>query len=220
MTPAALILDFDGVLIESEYIGNKQIADYLTDRGHPTSPEEAMANFMGLSGDDFHKAIERWIGRLLPDDFHSEREAEDRRVLEEGIEAVAGAIAFVESLPSTLPRAIASSSSSAWIRGHLDHLALSRHFEGNIFSGKEHVARGKPAPDIYLHAAKALGVAIEDVLIVEDSPVGVTGALASGGRVVGLVAGSHCLPGHAERLRALGVKEVAESFEELAGLIF
>jgi HAD superfamily hydrolase (TIGR01509 family) len=220
MTAAGLILDFDGVLIESEYVGNKQIADYLTARGHPTTPQEAMANFMGLSGDDFHKAIERWIGRVLPDDFHGEREVEDRRVLEEGLEAVAGAITFVESLPSSLPRAIASSSSVHWIHRHLDHLGIREHFGDNIFSGREHVERGKPAPDIYLHAADAMGAPIEDVVIVEDSPVGATGALASGARVIGLVAGSHCLPGHAERLQALGVEEVAESFEELARLIF
>jgi HAD superfamily hydrolase (TIGR01509 family) len=220
MTAAGLILDFDGVLIESEYVGNKQIADYLTARGHATTAEEAMANFMGLSGDDFHKAIERWIGRVLPDDFHSEREVEDRRALKEGLEAVAGAIAFVESLPSSLPRAIASSSSTHWIHRHLDHLGIRAHFGDNIFSGREHVARGKPAPDIYLHAAKAMDVPIEDVVIVEDSPIGATGALASGAKVIGLVAGNHCLPGHAERLQALGVDEVADSFEELARLIF
>ena len=58
----AIIFDFDGVLIESEYIGNKHIADYLTRIGHPTSVEESMANFMGLAGADFLAAIERWIG--------------------------------------------------------------------------------------------------------------------------------------------------------------
>ncbi|MFN3943644.1 MAG: HAD family hydrolase [Allosphingosinicella sp.] len=215
-----LILDFDGVLIESEYVGNKQIADYLTARGHPTTPEESMANFMGLSGDDFHGAIERWIGRALPDDFHAEREAEDRRVLEEGLQAVAGAVAFVASLPPHLPRAIASSSSTRWIRRHLDHLGLRDRFEPHIYSGSEHVARGKPAPDLYLHAAAAIGVPIDRIVIVEDSPVGAKGAVASGARVIGLVAGNHCLDGHGDRLAALGVHHVAESFDEVARLLF
>lgn len=215
-----LILDFDGVLIESEYVGNKQIADYLTARGHPTTPEQSMAEFMGLAGADFIGAIERWIGRAVPEDFHAEREAEDARVLAEGLDAVAGAVAFVESLPPGLPRAIASSSSSEWIRRHLDHLGLRRHFGELLFSGREHVARGKPAPDLYLHAAAAMGVPIERVVIVEDSPVGARGAIASGAYVIGLTAGNHCLPGHGEKLRALGVHALADSFEEVARLIF
>jgi HAD superfamily hydrolase (TIGR01509 family) len=139
-------------------------------------------------------------------------------VLEEGLPAVAGAVAFVESLPPRLPRAIASSSSIEWIVRHLDHLGLRRHFD-LMFSGREHVARGKPAPDLYLHAAAAMAVPIERVAIVEDSPVGVKGALASGGHVIGLVAGSHCLAGHDDRLRELGVREIAHSFEELAALL-
>jgi HAD superfamily hydrolase (TIGR01509 family) len=215
----ALILDFDGVLIESEYVGNKQIADYLTAIGHPTSVRESMDNFMGLAGADFIAAIERWIGRTLPDDFHAARREEDARVLEEGLEAVAGAVAFIESLPPALPKAIASSSSVEWIERHLNHLGLGHHFGDKLFSGRTHVARGKPAPDLYLHAAAALGVDIRRTVIIEDSPVGVQGALASGADVIGLVAGRHCFPGHDERLRALGVQRVAHSFEEVAAMI-
>lgn len=207
------------MLIESEYAGNAQIADYLTAKGHPTSAEESMTHFMGLSGPAFVAAIERWIGRPLWDDFHDARRAEDARVLGEGLDAVAGAVAFVEALPSDLPRAIASSSSTHWIETHLDHLGLRRHFEGRIFSGAEHVARGKPAPDLYLHAARAMGAAIESVVIVEDSPVGVAGALASGAEVIGLCAGTHCLARHGDRLRALGVRRIAATFAEVAEMI-
>ena len=207
------------MLVESEYVGNKQIADYLTAIGHPTSAEQSMNKFMGLSGSDFIDAIERWIGRTLPDDFHAVRDREDERVLHEGIEAVAGAVAFIAGLPDQLPRAIASSSSSEWIRTHLDHLGLRDRFEPYIFSGKEHVARGKPAPDLYLHAAAAIGVPIERLAIIEDSPVGVTGALASGAFVIGLAAGSHCFDGHGERLRTLGAHAIANSFEEVAAAL-
>jgi HAD superfamily hydrolase (TIGR01509 family) len=175
-----------------------------------------MNGFMGLSGPAFIEAIERWIGKVVPDDFHAVRRAEDERVLREGIEAVAGAVAFVKSLPPTLPRAIASSSSPEWIRTHLDHLGLRDAFEPHIYSGKVHVARGKPAPDLYLHAAAALGVPIEHTAVIEDSPVGVTGAAASGAFVIGLAAGSHCFPGHAERLREHGAHVVAHSFDEVA----
>lgn len=215
----ALLFDFDGVLIESEAAGNRQIAEWLTGAGHPTTAADSMANFMGLSGRDFTDAIERWIGGPLPAGFHEARAAEDRRVLAEGVEAVAGAIVFVRALPAGLPRAIVSSSSTAWIAAHLDHLGLRDAFGDHLYSGREHVTRGKPAPDLYLHAAAALGVAIEDCAIIEDSPVGVTGAAQSGAYVIGLCAGTHCAAGHGERLLALGADAVAADFDEVGRLL-
>lgn len=219
MKPKALLFDFDGVLIESEYVGNKQIADYLTAIGHPTTPEQSMANFMGYSGVDFLAKVEAWIGRALPDDFHTVRAAEDDRVMAEGIGEVAGAVDFVRSLPVALPKAVVSSSSTRWIRRHLDHIGLARAFGEHIYSGREHVTCGKPAPDLYLYAADQLGVAISDCSIIEDSVVGATGAVASGGHVIGLCAGSHCAPGHAGRLLAIGVDAVAADFKEVAKLL-
>lgn len=215
----ALIFDFDGVLIESEWAGNAQLAAWLTAAGHPTGVDQAMDLFMGLSGRDFHAAVERWIGRPLPGDFHDARAEEDRRALAEGLEEVAGAAAFVRSLPPDLPRAICSSSTSHWIVTHLANLGLADAFGEMIFSGREHVARGKPAPDLYLHAAAALAVPIGRTAIIEDSPVGVKGALASGATVIGLVAGRHCLPGHEQRLRDLGVRHIARDFDEVANLL-
>lgn len=216
---AGIIFDFDGVLIESEYLGNKHIADYLTRIGHPTSTEESMANFMGLSGEHFINAIEGWIGGPLPDDFHAERENVDRQAFEQGIGAVAGAVAFVAALPPELPIAIASSSNTQWIRRHLDHIGLADRFGDRVFSGREHVSNGKPAPDIYHHAAAALDLAIADCAILEDSPVGATGAVASGAFVIGLVAGSHCPPDHDQVLIARGVDAIARDFQDVARLI-
>lgn len=215
----ALLFDFDGVLVESEYAGNRQIADYLTGIGHPTSPEESIANFMGLAGADFLGAIERWIGRAIPDDFHTARAAEDARAIAEGVGAVAGAVEFVRSLPPALPKAIVSSSTTRWITAHLAHIGLADAFGSHIYSGREHVARGKPAPDLYLHAAERLGVPIADCAIIEDSPVGATGAVASGGYVIGLCAGTHCGVGHAERLRAIGVDAIAPEVNALPALL-
>ncbi len=215
----ALLFDFDGVLIESEYAGNRQIADWLSANGWPTTPEQSMANFMGLAGPDFHAALERWIGGPLPPAFHDARRVEDERVMREGVDAVAGAVAFVRSLPPGLPRAVVSSSSTAWITRHLDHIGLRQAFGQHIYSGREHVARGKPAPDLYLFAAEKLGVAVEDCATIEDSPVGARGAVASGGFVIGLVAGTHCGADHADTLRALGVDAVAATFAEVAALL-
>jgi len=129
------------------------------------------------------------------------------------------AAAFVRRLPQLLPKAVASSSSTRWVRTHLDHLGLADVFGRHVYSGKEHVSRGKPAPDLYLHAAAQLSVDISRSVIIEDSKVGATGALASGARVIGLAAGRHCLDGHAGMLRDIGVLDVAHSFEEVARLL-
>jgi HAD superfamily hydrolase (TIGR01509 family) len=214
----AIIFDFDGVLIESEHVSSLAVARILSDLGHPTSVRDALDNFTGLGGNDFHEAVERWIGGPVPDDFHTARRAEDQRVMTEGLDAVAGAIDFVLALSPALPRAIASSSTSQWITRHLDHIGLHESFGDHIYSGREHVTRGKPAPDIYLHAAAAIGADIARTLIIEDSVVGARGAVASGATVVGLAAGLHCNDGHADKLRAEGVHHVAHSFADITAM--
>jgi HAD superfamily hydrolase (TIGR01509 family) len=217
--PGAIIFDFDGVLLESEFEGNRMLAELLTDLGHRTSVEEAIKNFVGFSGPQFLDALEKWVGGPLPPEFHERRKAQTVRALQEGVRAVAGAVEFVRSLPPDLPRAVASSSSTRWLSTHLDHLGLADAFGEHVYSGREHVERGKPAPDLYLFAADRLGVPIEQCVVIEDSEVGATGAVASGARVIGLAAGSHCLDGHADVLRALGVGEVAHSFDEVRQLL-
>jgi beta-phosphoglucomutase-like phosphatase (HAD superfamily) len=215
----AIIFDFDGVLVESEFYGNQLLAELLTELGHPTSTEEAISAFVGFSGPQFLDAVERRIGGPIPSEFQDRRKAQTERVLREGLREVVGAVEFVRSLPPDLPKAIASSSTLRWIRPHLDHLGLTDAFGDHLYSGREHVERGKPAPDLYLYAADQLGVDISRSAIIEDSEVGAIGALASGALVVGLAAGKHILDGHADRLRALGVEHVADNFGEVRRLL-
>lgn len=215
----AIIFDFDGVLLESEFEGNQMLAELLTSIGHPTSVAEAVEHYTGLSGQHFIETVEARIGRALPPEFHASSRALRDRSLREGIAAVAGAVEFVRALPLELPKAVASSSSTKWVRTHLGHLGLADLFEPHIYSGREHVERGKPAPDLYLHAAHKLGVDIAATVIIEDSKIGATGALASGASVIGLAAGRHCFDGHAEALRSVGVRQVAHDFGEVARLV-
>jgi HAD superfamily hydrolase (TIGR01509 family) len=219
MNVKAIIFDFDGVLIESEHVSAQQISATLTGLGYPTTLEQALDAFTGYGGKDFLDAVAEHTGAGIPEGFVEARRAEDARVLEEGVEEVLGATAFVRALPADLPIAVASSSTTRWLRAHLNHLGLRERFEPHIYSGREHVSRGKPAPDIYLHAAAQLGVPIADCLILEDSVVGVTGAVASGARVIGFAAGRHCRDDHYDRLRTAGAPEVAHSFNEVARLI-
>jgi HAD superfamily hydrolase (TIGR01509 family) len=217
--PDAIIFDFDGVLLESEFEGNLQLAELLTDLGHAHTVEEALKHYVGLAGDPFVEAIEKRIGAPLPPEFHERRREQSLRALREGVRAVVGAVEFVRSLPPTLPRAVASSSSTRWLHGHLAHLGLAEAFGEHVYSGREHVERGKPEPDLYLYAAERLGVDIRRAAIIEDSEIGAMGALASGATVIGLAAGRHCLDDHEEMLRRLGVEHVAHSFDEVRKLL-
>jgi HAD superfamily hydrolase (TIGR01509 family) len=215
----AIIFDFDGVLLESELELNRLTAELLTNLGAPTTLEEALQFFTGLTGPDLMKVIENRLGGPVPTSFNEEMRRASARALDGGLEPLIGAVDFVRALPPALPRAVASSSSTRWIRTHLDHLGLRDSFEPHIYSGKEHVTRGKPEPDLYLHAAQELGIDIVRAVVLEDSRVGATGALASGATVIGLAAGRHCLDGHDEMLRDVGVEHVARSFGEVRRLL-
>lgn len=220
MKPKAILFDFDGVLIDSEWAGNSFIADYLTEAGHPTRTEDAIDQFMGLAGEPFEQAIERWTGAPMPDEFREARLQRGLQFLRDGIAEVAGATAFIRALPKEFPIAVTSSAMTRWLNGHLTHLGLSERFGEHVYSGREHVRRMKPAPDIYLFAAGRLGVNIEDTLIVEDSPVGIEGAVASGAEVVGLLAGSHIRDGSNDRLLKAGAHRCVTSFAQIAEFYF
>lgn len=215
----AILFDFDGVLIESEAVGGREIAETLTALGHPTRYEDAISQFNGLADTAFLTAVEGWIGGPIPPAFHTMRAEQAARGASERIEEVVGAVAFVRALPPELPVAVVSSSSVEWIARHLGGIGLRDRFGPHLYSGRTHVQRGKPAPDLYLFGAAALGVPIKRCVVLEDSVVGATGAVASGATVIGLCAGTHCLSDHDQRLRAAGVHHVAGSFDAVATLV-
>lgn len=213
----AIIFDFDGVVVDSEILSNALLAEALTELGHPTTVEQAVERYIGLNWRDTIAIIEAEIERPLPSDFRPRmREAFELRL--EEVTAVAGVEAFLEALPP-VPKAVASSSPSSWLRGSLERFGLAHHFGDHLYSAAEHVERGKPCPDIYLHAARALGVDPKRVLVLEDTAPGVTAARAAGMTVAGLCAGLHCGPGYGDRLRSAGADPIVGSYPELLEFI-
>lgn len=213
----AIIFDFDGVIVDSEVVVNRALAETLTAYGLPTTLEEAIDGFTGHSTEATNRAIEARWGRPIPDDFRT-RVGEAVWRAEAELVAVAGASDFIAALPP-VPRAVASSSSMRWITGHLDRLGLAPHFNGHVYSGREHVARTKPAPDIYLHAARAIMADPARTIVLEDSPTGVCAAVAAGMTVIGLTAGKHCRPGLETRLREAGAHHVVARYEDVPRLL-
>jgi HAD superfamily hydrolase (TIGR01509 family) len=193
------------------------LAQALTELGHATTTAEAIERYIGLHWADTRAAIEARIGRALPETFKEDTGAAFASRVD-GVVAVPGIHAFLEALPD-LPKAVASSSPVSWLRSSLERFGLARHFGTHLYSAAEHVGRGKPFPDIYLHAARALGAKPSEVLVLEDTMPGVKAARAAGMTVVGLCAGTHCGLGYGERLRSAGAHLIASTYTEVLEFI-
>lgn len=215
---AAIIFDFDGVIADSEVRANLSLSESLTAAGMPTTYEESLRDYYGHNWQETQRRIEARFGRPLPADFRETHRTRARARFMEGFDAVPGVADFLGTLGGT-PRAIASSSRAEYIGWALDLFGLGHHFGGHVYSA-DGWDRGKPFPDIYLAAAKGLGVEPAACLAIEDSPTGARAALAAGMTVVGFCGAGHIVdrPAHGEMLREIGVHHVAMAFDEISFL--
>ncbi|GAO78433.1 MULTISPECIES: HAD family phosphatase [unclassified Sphingopyxis] len=220
MTPAAIIFDFDGVVADSEVRANLSLAESLTAAGMPATYDECLRDYYGHNWQETERRIVARYGRALPADFRETHRERARARYMEGFDAVPGVAVFLDAL-GPLPRAIASSSRAEYIGWALGLFGLGHHFGEHVYSA-DGWDRGKPFPDIYLAAAKGLGVDPAGCLAIEDSPTGARAAIAAGMAVVGFCGAGHIVDraGHGEMLREVGVHHVALTFDEVASLIF
>jgi HAD superfamily hydrolase (TIGR01509 family) len=213
----AIIFDFDGVLADSEVLSNSVIAEIVSEFGVPTTIDDAYRTFMGKRLVEVIATIERVIGRKLPDDFADRYQERTFAAFRRGLKPIEGAREFVETWRS-VPTCIASSSSPERLALSLEVLNMAALFEGRVFSASN-VARGKPHPDIFLHAAEQLGIAPSECIVIEDSVGGVVAARAAGATTIGFTEAGHIQPGHDARLREAGADQVVASFAELDRVI-
>lgn len=184
-----VIFDNDGVLVDSEPLSNTILAAYLTELGHPTSYEDSLRDYMGGAVHRVHDTVLERTGRTLPEGFDEEFHARVFAAFARELEVVAGVPDMLAKLVAEgVPYCVASSGSHERIRVGHHKTGLDRWFpEGRVFSAQD-VGRGKPAPDLFLHAAERMGVAPERCVVVEDSPLGVRAARAAGMDVYGFTA--------------------------------
>ncbi len=213
--PRPIIFDFDGVIVDSEILAT--FRESLTSFGFPTTEEEEIAHYRGLRLKDCIVVAERIHKRKMPGDFVAAYRARSFELLRKELKPVVGAVDFIRSLGDR-PIAIASSSGHPRLELCLALVGLTEHFAGRVCSAAE-MERGKPFPDVFLHAAKTLSADPRSCIVVEDGTHGITAAIAAGMTPLGLTAGSHCKPDHAERLSAAGAATVAATYEELAKII-
>ena len=208
-----IIFDYDGVVADSEVLNSSVMAEQLSALGLPTTLDDVLAAYTGKRWRDNRPAVEAALGRPCPDDFHTTWFATCRARAPHQLKPVPGVIDFMDARPEA--RCIASSSGPDWIGVGLELFGLTEQFDGSVFTGLR-VERGKPHPDIFLHAAETLGVDPARALVIEDSEAGVTAGVAAGMTVVGLLAGGHVRDGHAQRLRDRGAHHVADSYAAVA----
>jgi HAD superfamily hydrolase (TIGR01509 family) len=216
MTVEVVIFDFDGVIADSEGLACEVLARYVTELGVPMSRQEALDRFTGKRVSDVTAMVEQLTGVRLPE-FAEELQRRTFDAFKTDLREVSGVGHFLESQKG-LRRCIASSSAPKRIRFCLSLLQLDRYFGDNIFSADQ-VARGKPYPDIFLYAARKMGVDSTKAVVIEDSPGGVQAAVSANMRVIGLLAATHLSAGHGERLRAAGATLIAKDYDEVSAII-
>jgi HAD superfamily hydrolase (TIGR01509 family) len=217
MTANALVIfDCDGVLIDSETIAARIHAEALGALGHDYTTADVVRRFVGVSSRDMLRTIEEETGGPLPRDYG----ASTRRALWAAYDTELAAVPHVAEAIDALDRrvCVASSSSPDSLRLSLRLVGLYERFAPNIFSATQ-VARGKPAPDLFLFAAEQMRVAASNCVVVEDSIPGVKGAAAAGMTVLGFTGASHCGPGHAEALMREGATAVFDDMRRLPALV-
>ena len=214
--PDLVIFDCDGVLVDSEPIFNRAHAAILSECGYEITPERVGERFCGISDADMLAAIEREWGRLLPADYRERVAALTDASCATGLTAFPCIREALDRMPA--PICVASSSTPDRIRKSLGIVGLLDRFEPNIFSAVM-VARGKPAPDLFLHAARAMGADPVRVIVIEDSVPGVRAAVAAQMAAIGFCGGSHCPEGHDDTLRRNGALATLADFRGLSAII-
>lgn len=206
-----VIFDCDGVVVDSERITHAMFGRFIRGLGADLSDEQMNEMFLGRRLDECLGIVADLTGRVPPADALERYRAERDRALREQVEAVPGVRAVLESL--TIPYCLASSGDHDKMRATLGATGLLPFFAGRIFSATE-VARGKPAPDVFLLAAQRMGTDPANAVVIEDSVNGVRAGIAAGMTVFGYTG---TVGGTA--LAAAGAARTFGAMSELPGLL-
>ena len=214
-----MLFDCDGVLVDSEVLAHEVETAVLDSIGLHYDRHEFTERFMGMSDVAFFSALEAdgqaRLGRSITAEIRARMDDGLRQAVQERLTEVPGALRAVSAVRHA--KAVASSSTLSRLGVKLRKTGLWEHFAPHIYSA-EHVTHAKPAPDLFLHAATALGVAPAQCLVIEDSVNGVIAGRAAGMRVWGFAGGGHMTERLSARLCAAGAERVVTDWREAEGL--
>lgn len=210
-----VIFDCDGVLVDSEPISNRVLGEMITAEGLPTTTTQARREYQGMLLADIRSRVEQTLGRPLPADWLERYEAERDLAFRGELQPVAHAADTIQWITGAgISVCVASQGKLSKTNLSLSLTGLDDHFPTETRFSAYLVANGKPAPDLFLHAANSMGVDPAGCLVVEDTPSGVTAAVAARMRVVGYAADSD-----EQALRNVGATKILHSLDQLPSLL-
>ena len=213
-----IVFDCDGVLIDSEIISARVDCEILGELGYECTPEELAHRFAGLTTERIFELAGEEMGRPVSQEIIRRAERDTDRRLSAEVQPIAGVQEMLDLLDD--PRCICSNSRPERLRVSLEKAGLWDRFRPYVFSARDVPGgRGKPAPDVFLHAARLLETDPADALVIEDSVAGVTGAVAAGMRVIGFTGASHSWPGHGEALMEAGAATVIRRLSDFPATV-
>lgn len=208
-----IVFDFDGVVADSEMLANTVLAELVTELGMPMTLEQSMQTFMGKRAEEVIGTIVSATDRMPASQIAAELTRRTLARFRSDLREIPGVRDYLAAFPQ-MKRCIASSSSPDRLAACLEILDLAAAFGEHVYSASI-VPRGKPHPDLFLHAAAQLRVAPSHAIVIEDSEGGVRAAVAAGMTPIGFLAASHIRDGHEARLRGAGAARIAHSYREL-----
>ena len=209
-----IIFDCDGVLIDSEIIASRVDCEILGEHGYEITPEELAHRFAGFTTERIFKLVGEERGRSFPEDIVHRAQRETDHRLNREVLPITGVQEMLDALDD--PRCICSNSRAERLEVSLIKAGLWDRFRPYVFSAQTvGTGRGKPAPDVFLHAAKVFETDPDDAIVIEDSVPGVTGGVAAGMRVIGFTGASHTWPGHGEALMDAGALTVVRRLSDI-----
>jgi HAD superfamily hydrolase (TIGR01509 family) len=211
-----IIFDCDGVLLDSEIISLAVNAEMLTKLGLPHTIEQVRERFLGVTADAFNALIESDLGGPIPEWFEYASQNRLEEEFKQSLRATHGILDILGDFP--YPICVASNSRLTRLQSTLTQTKLYSHFYPYIYSSQM-VAKGKPAPDLFLYAANNMGFDVHDCIVIEDSVNGVKAAIAADMLCFGFVGGSHCVSGHENELSSAGAKTIFSNMYDLPELI-
>lgn len=210
MKPELVIFDCDGVLVDTEFISNRIFANLLTKYGLPFTTEDSMNTFMGCTMEKCLEIVNDKFHHTLPSQILDEYFKELFKAFDSELEAIPGIHALLTNFSYKI--CVASSGTYEKMDQTLGKTHLKSFFKENIFSALD-VKKSKPAPDLFLHAAKKMNTTPNSCLVIEDSPKGVEAARSAGMHVFGFSyrteekrlkeAGAHLTFDHMDQLQNL-----------------
>ena len=212
-----LLFDCDGVLVDSEYLASHLMADMLKSYGSTTSAHEIMTQYVGQKDYEIVRILSELHQMKLPDNFMDTYVRDLDRALEKEVQAIEGIHHVLEN--NRLPRAIVSNSHLSRILTSLKRTGLDPFFdEGRIYTA-DRANAAKPDPAIYRFVLDSLHLDPKEVVVIEDSPTGVSAAHGAGIRVIGFLAASHSMQNQREKLEMNGAWKIVETSEQLDALL-